>query len=96
MTSEKYAPFKKKVDNWGLFDKTNSKHRRILSILRQLNWTVEHPRHGEVADLKRLSDWLKSNLSPVNKPLLEMDNKIELPKIITALEGIVKSKYNKL
>ena len=65
----------------------------ILSLCRQAQWTVSHPRHGEVADLSRLNIWLHSELCPVKKSLMKMDSKKELPKIIKALEGIVKSKY---
>lgn len=89
-TQDSKPKWVKPSDNWGLFDKSNNKHRQILSLLRQANWTVGHPRHGEVADLSRLSEWLKSDKSPVKKRLLDMDPK-ELSKIIKALEGIVTS-----
>ncbi|WP_306353688.1 hypothetical protein [Flavobacterium sp. '19STA2R22 D10 B1'] len=78
--------------NWGLFDKNNSKHIKILSLLRTAQWTVSHPKFGEVADLERLSKWLKCPRSPINKPLKDMSN-TELEKIISALEGIIKSRF---
>jgi hypothetical protein len=53
---------------------------------------VPHEKHGEVPDLERLSNWLKSELSPVKKPLKQMEPS-ELSKIIEALKGIVKSIY---
>src|SRR5690625_3366741 len=28
---------------WGYFDKNNSQHMQIQSLLHQLHWTVEHP-----------------------------------------------------
>ena len=85
---------KKKVENWGFFDYKNNQHRTILSLMRQANWVCPCPneRHGEVADIKRLSTFLKSEKSPVNKPLKDMEAK-ELSKIITAFEGIVNHTY---
>lgn len=81
-------------DNWAFFDKRNEKHKVILSLLRQANWTVPNERHGCVADLERFSNFLKSKESPVNKPLKKMGDK-ELEKTIVALRGIVNSKYKK-
>lgn len=78
--------------NWGLFDKTNQQHRTLLSLLRQAQWVVPSDKWGEVPDITRLSDFLKSNRSPVNKPLKKMESE-EVSKIIEALKGIVKSKY---
>jgi hypothetical protein len=80
------------TDNWAIFDKTNTQHKTILSLLRQAQWVVPHPRHGEVADLARLSTFLKSDKSPVKKPLKAMTDK-ETSKIIQALKGIMKYKY---
>ena len=78
--------------NWALFDKNNKQHLTLLSQLRTAQWTVSHPRHGEVADLARLSEFLKSDKSPVNMPLKDMKPE-EVSKIIEAFKGIVKSKY---
>lgn len=83
-----------KEENWGLFDKKNMQHKAVLSLLRQIRWTVPHDRHGEVADLIRLSEFLKSDKSPVKKPLLKMTQK-EVSKIIVALEGVQTFKYKK-
>jgi hypothetical protein len=83
-----------KATNWGLFDNKNSQHRNILSLMRQAQWLTPHPRHGEVADLSRLSAFLQSDKSPVKKPLMEM-TKPELSKIIKAFEGIVTSTFKK-
>lgn len=77
---------------WGYFDKNNSQHLQIQSLLHQLHWTVEHPKYGRVADLERFGSWLQSNRSPVRLPLKQM-NAHECSKIIIALEGIVKSTY---
>lgn len=74
-------------DNWAHFDKSNSKHRYILSLCIQLQWSKKSDRHGEIADLNRLSDWLKSNRCPVQKPLLKM-KPFELTKIVSALESM--------
>ncbi|PWA10946.1 hypothetical protein [Flavobacterium laiguense] len=78
--------------NWGLFDKNNQQHKTILSLMRQAQWTVPNGKWGEVADMPRLSDFLKSDKSPINKPLKKMEP-YEVSKIIEAFKGIVKSKY---
>lgn len=78
--------------NWGLFDKENQQHKTILSLLRQAQWVVPNGKWGEVPDINRLSEFLKSDKSPVNKPLKKMEPK-EVSKIIEAFKGIVKSKY---
>jgi hypothetical protein len=83
---------KTNTENWGLFDNNNQQHKTILSLLRQAQWTVPNGRWGEVADINRLSEFLKSDKSPVKKPLKKMESK-EVSIIIVALEGIVKSKY---
>ena len=78
--------------NWGLFDKNNQQHKTLLSLLRQAQWTIPNERWGEVADLPRLSDFLKSDKSPIKKPLKKMEP-WEVSKIIEAFKGIVNSKY---
>lgn len=60
--------------------------------MRSAQWTKPHPKYGEVADMKRLSDFLQSPLSPITKPLQDMENE-ELEKIIKAFKGIVKHTY---
>lgn len=80
--------------HWGYFDIQNSQHRNVLSLMRQANWTVPNENHGEVPDLERLSNFLKSPKSPVNKPLKQM-KPTEVSKLIVALEGIVKHTYSK-
>lgn len=79
-------------DNWGLFDKENAQHKSVLSQLRQLQWTTKSERWGEVADINRLSEFLKSERSPVNKPLKEMD-KQDVSKIIECLKSMITKKY---
>lgn len=78
--------------NWGLFDKKNKQHMSILSQLRTLQWTVKNERYGEVADILRLSEFLKSDNSPVKKPLKDMNEK-ELSKMINCFESMVTKKY---
>ncbi len=78
--------------NWGLFDKNNQQHKVLLSLLRQAQWTIPNEKWGEVADLARLSEFLKSHLSPIKKPLKSMEP-WEISKIIEAFKGIVESKY---
>lgn len=79
--------------NWGLFDSNNSQHKRIQSNLRQAQIVVKNERWGKVADMTGWLDrFLRSNKSPVNKPLMEMEQK-ELSKIIKALDGVVLWKH---
>lgn len=75
--------------SWGRFDKNNSRHRSILSRCYTMGWVDEETGY---VDLNRLGEWLKSNRSPVQRPLKEMEPH-ELSKIIKALDGIIKSKY---
>lgn len=77
---------------WAQFDKTNKKHRVILSLLYQLQWVKPSEKWGEVPDLVRLSHFLQSNKSPVKKKLKAMKPH-ELEKIIKALTGITKHHY---
>lgn len=81
------------LKNWGFFDKKNKQHLTILSQLRQLQWVVPNERRGEVPDLNRLSEFLKSDKSPVNKPLTDMTQQ-ELSKIISCFDSII-TKYFK-
>ncbi|MCJ1809884.1 hypothetical protein [Flavobacterium covae] len=88
-------PAKKSInDNWALFDKHNEQHKYILSLLIQMGWSVENERYGEVADMYRLSDWLKSEKSPVRKALTKM-TPIETSKIISALESMNTKHHSK-
>ena len=75
---------------WAAFDKYNTKHRAILSRCHTLGWVQEDK--PQFADLHRLGAWLKSDRSPVKRPLKDMDSR-ELSKIITAMDNIIKSKY---
>ncbi len=76
------------VENWGAFDKNNSQHRYILSILRTANIVVKSQKWGEVPDTAGwLNRFLQSPKSPVKKPLKKM-SPTEVSKIITALEGV--------
>jgi len=78
--------------DWGLFDKNNKQHLTLLSQLRTVQWTTKHERYGEVADLPRLSAFLKSDKSPVKKPLKEMKPE-EVSKIIECFKSMVIKKY---
>lgn len=79
------------VENWALFDKNNSKHKYILSLCYQLGLTIEL-KGRTIADTNKLSEWLKSDRSPVQKPLMKMTT-FEVSKIIQALEQIVQKKW---
>lgn len=78
--------------NWALFDKNNQQHKAVLSQLRTLGWVVKSDKWGEVADLNRLSDFLKSDKSPVKMPLKQMKPE-EVSKIIECFKSMVKKKY---
>ena len=74
--------------NWGLFDSKNEQHKRILANLRTANIVVKSEKWGEAADmLGWFNRFLKSNKSPVKKPLKEMTPE-EVSKIIVALDGV--------
>lgn len=89
------TPYKKSnPDNWAFFDKNNGKHKYILSLCRQLDWQTPDEKYGKVVDLTRLSNFLKSEKSPVKKPLQKM-TAAELSKVITALENIINWNYKK-
>ncbi|SDX10537.1 hypothetical protein [Flavobacterium degerlachei] len=75
--------------NYGLFDYKNPQHKRIMANLRTANIVVKSERWGEVADMTGWFDrFLKSDKSPIKKPLKEMTEK-EVSKIIVALDGVV-------
>lgn len=77
-----------KEENWGYFDKNNNQHRYITVLLRNANIVVKNQRWGEVADMEGwFNRFLKSNKSPVKKPLKKMTPG-EVSKIIIALEGV--------
>lgn len=78
-----------KGEKWANFDKTNPKHRAILSLLYQAQWVTNY-KGNQVPDLDRFSSWLQSEKAPVRKPL-NSQNPLELSKTIKALEGIVKT-----
>lgn len=76
-----------KGEKWANFDKNNPKHRVILSLLYQANWTVTY-KGRDVPDLDRFSEFLQTK-APVKKPLKKQDDK-ELEKTIYALTQITK------
>jgi len=78
--------------NWGLFDKSNKQHMSLLSQLRTLQWVKKSDKWGEVADLDRLSDFLKSDKSPVKKPLKDMEPG-EVSTIIECFKSMVRKMY---
>lgn len=78
--------------NWALFDKNNQQHKAVLSQLRTLGWVVKSDKWGEVADLTRLSDFLKSDKSPIKMPLKQMKPE-EVSKIIECLKSMVIKKF---
>jgi len=96
MTSTKQTSLPTKTDRrklWSYFDKSNGKHKYILSLCIQYGWYKPHHITGhEVADLGALDSWLRGKAtigqSPVKLPLMEMKT-AELSKVIVALEAMV-------
>ena len=80
--------------NWAKFNKENRQHMYMLSLLRQIGWTEHSAKYGKIADLDRFSDFLKSNKSPVNKPLKIMTSE-DCSKIINCLESMLGKKHSK-
>jgi hypothetical protein len=78
------------IDEFKVFDNGNQKHKVILSLLYQANWTVMDGLR-EIPDMSRFAKWLTEK-APVKKPLPAQDND-ELEKTIKALKGVVKSTY---
>lgn len=81
-------------DNWAVFNPKRKQHKYILSLCIQYGWSIESNKWGEIADLQRLSNWLKSDLSPVKKPLKDM-SPTETSKIIFALESMNEKHHSK-
>ena len=79
MTATKTQAHKTK----SLFDFKNPKHRLILSLLHQADWTI-HRGEKHLADVNRLNQFLLNNSrSPVKKKIIDM-NGVELEKVIKA------------
>jgi hypothetical protein len=79
-------------DNWAYYDKAKKSHKYILSLSIQYGWLVKHDKYGEVADLCKISEWLKSEKSPVKIPLQKM-TPVQVSKVIAALENMVSKHY---
>lgn len=87
-------PVAPKKENWGFFTKTApnpSKRKVLFSRMYNAQWTTI-VQGKEMPDLAKLSEFLQSEKSPVQKPLRNLDD-IEIEKIITAFNGIVAHKY---
>lgn len=84
----------KQEKNWAFFNKHSFVNERklLFSYLYQAQWVVKNETHNEVPDLERLSNFLKSKKSPVNKPLKQF-NKQDWSKILQAFRNIVKGTY---
>lgn len=77
------------------FDLSSSQHRYILSLLKQLGWTKPSEKHGEIADMERLNNWLIGKKSPIKLCLMDIAFK-DLSKIIHALEQMLVKPKSKL
>jgi hypothetical protein len=75
------------------FDKNNTRHKYLLSLLITYGWYCKSGKYGKVANLDKLNEWLQSDKCPVpNKPLKKM-NDDELTKIIGAFESMTRKKF---
>lgn len=72
------------LSNWGYFDKDNPQHKRIQANLRTAKIVTPQ---GYADMLGWFNRFLKSNKSPVKKPLKSMTTE-EVSKIIVALDGV--------
>lgn len=83
-----------KKDAFEGFRIKNDQHKYVLSLLRQIGWTTPHRKYGKVADMPRFAKWLKSERSPVQKPLT-IQTPQQTTTIINALESMLGKKYAK-
>lgn len=85
---------KKQVANWAFFDKSKfiTQRKYLFSLMHQAQWVVKGERHNEVPDLVRLSNFIKSPKSPVQKPLKQWTSD-EWSKMIFVFERIVKGTF---
>lgn len=84
-----------RLTEWQRFDYKKPSHMNILSLLRQLGWTVKSQTSARLfADMVRFGNWLEKGKAPVNKPLSKM-HAIEISKTIIALEYMVAGKEKK-
>lgn len=80
---------------YGSFDINNTQHKHILSLCHELGWTYYSKfRQKTTVDLKRLGQFVRSNHSKVQKPLMQQ-NKQELSVTIYQLEQITKKLHSK-
>lgn len=83
-------------NNWASFNLKTEKYRaerkKLFSLLHQAQWVKKNERHYEVPDLGRLSNFLKSQKSPVNKPLMDL-TKNEWSKLIVCFTNIVRGTF---
>jgi hypothetical protein len=92
---DNYFSEKPTQGNWASFTayKPNPKKRKVLfSLLHQAQWTTKKDDQTEVPDLNRLSNFLQSEKSPVQKKLTAMDD-LEMEKLIKAFKGITGSRW---
>ncbi len=84
-----------KTKHWGVFNVKNTRHLKILSVLKKggiVRWNDN--RMDYVADMYWLSDFLKTDKSPIKKPLQAMEDH-ELSILIVALEGVTEHRIKK-
>jgi hypothetical protein len=85
--------YPKELYKWAFFTPDNKKHMKILSLCRELKWTVwSEKKLKTIVSLNKLGGWLNSKRSPVQKPLKKMSPE-ELTTIINALSSMIGKNY---
>lgn len=72
--------------SYAVFDKYNTKHKRILGVCHTLGWVCED--NPGLVDLHRLGSWIRSRKCPVKGKSLREMTSAELSKVIHALDNI--------
>jgi hypothetical protein len=86
-------PVSKSSSGYKWIDMQRKDHKKIYSIMMQLQWMEKSEKYGWVASKSAFQDFIASKKAPKVKTtdLLKMDPK-DISKVITALEGNL-SKY---
>ena len=84
LNTDKHPGYK----SWAWVDYNNATHRKIVGIVQEYGWQTEKG----YFDSEKLGAWINSKYCPVKgKAIMEM-SKIELEKVIKALQQMVLKK----
>lgn len=85
LNTDKHPGYK----SWAWVDYNNATHRKIVGIVQEYGWQTEKG----YFDSEKLGAWINSKYCPVKgKAIMEM-SKIELEKVIFALQQMVLKKW---